>query len=237
MAIFLLIAASLSWAGPKVAVVIDDFGLNYKSTPPDEEWAGLPHPLTWAVMPESPRTKKAASLAAEKKIEVILHYPFDPFQTLKLPKEKAAAEDLAKVAALLEKSLKQVPNAVGLNNHRSYRATPNAPLMREFMRLYKPKGLYFLDSMVHPRSVAYAEAKAAGIPAARNFVFLDTASVHDKEFCVKMLKRAVARARKEGEAVAIGHHYFRGTYECLKEEMPRHAAEGIEFVRASALAR
>ncbi len=220
---------------PRLAVVIDDFGLTYKANVPDEKWYALEGPLTFAVMPESPRTKEAARLTKESGHELIIHMPFDPFLSLDLPKDEVSQEDLGKVEKLLEKSLKQIPGPVGLNNHRSYYATQNRPLMRAFMKLLEPKGLYFLDSKVSSKSVAYAEARAAGIPAAENSVFIDTAQIHTKEFCIKMLRRAAAQARRRGSAVAIGHHYFHGTYEGLREEMPKLAAEGIEFVHASAL--
>jgi len=234
----LFLAAPASAGAPQVAVVIDDFGLNYKKTPPDEEWMALKGAMTFAVMPESPRSSKAAALtsaAADK--ELIIHYPFDPFQSLKLAKDAVDPEDALKIAKLLDKSMKQIPNAKGLNNHRSYKGTKNAPLMRAFMAFLKPTGLYFLDSKVSEKSVAFAEAKLAGIPAAMNFVFLDTAELHTQAFCAKGLRQAVAHARKHGSAIAIGHHYFRTTFDCLKEEMPKHAKEGVEFVPASALAR
>ncbi len=226
-------------AAPQVAVVIDDFGLNYKKTPPDEEWLALPSTMTFAVMPESPRTKKIApmTLAAAASKELIIHYPFDPFQSLKLAKDKVDPEDVEKTRKLLEKAMKQIPNAKGLNNHRSYRGTQNRPLMNAFMAQLKPTGMYFIDSKVSEKSVAYAEAKAAGIPAAMNYIFLDTAELHTQAFCAKGLKTAVAHARKTGSAIAIGHHYFRTTFDCLKEEMPKYEKEGIEFVRGSALAR
>ncbi|OGR96042.1 MAG: hypothetical protein A2V88_13345 [Elusimicrobia bacterium RBG_16_66_12] len=224
-------------AGPKVAVVLDDFGLTYKKNPPDEEWMSLAQPLTFAVMPDSPRTKKAAKATLEAGKELIIHYPFDPFQKLVLAKDAAAPEDVAGATKLLEKCLRDIPGAVGLNNHRSYRGTRNRPLMREFMKVLKTKNLYFLDSKVSSKTVAYDEAKAAGIPAAMNDIFLDTAEIHTQAFCAKNLAAAVARARAHGEAVAIGHHYFRGTLDCLKEGMPRYAKEGVEFVKASALAR
>jgi len=225
-------------AAPQVAVVIDDFGLNYKKTPPDEEWMALPGVMTFAVMPESPRSKKAAALtSATTTKELMIHYPFDPFQSLKLAKDAADPEDVEKTKKLLEKAMSQIPNAKGLNNHRSYKATKNTPLMRAFMAQLKPTGMYFLDSKVSQKSVAYAEAKAAGIPAEENFIFLDTAELHTQAFCVKMLRQAVARARKSGSAIAIGHHYFRSTFDCLKEEMPKYEKEGVEFVRGSALAR
>lgn len=225
-------------AAPRVAIVIDDFGLNYKKTPPDEEWMALPWPLTYAVMPESPRTKKAAALvlAAASK-ELMIHYPFDPFQSLALAKDAVDPEDALKTAALLDKAMKQIPGAKGLNNHRSYKATQNRPMMNAFMAQLKPTGLYFLDSKVSAKSVAHAEAAAAGIRSASNNVFLDTAQVHTQAFCARMLRQAAALARKRGSAVAIGHHYYRTTLDCLKEEIPKHESDGVEFVFASALAR
>lgn len=232
-----LLLAVPAAAAPRVAVVIDDFGLNYKTTPPDEEWMALPSTMTFAVMPESPRTRKAAALtSAAPSKELMIHYPFDPFQSLKLSKDAVDPEDALKTAALLDKAMKQIPGAKGLNNHRSYKATKNRPLMNAFMAQLKPTGLHFLDSKVSDKSVAYAEAKLAGIPAAENFIFLDTAELHTEAFCRKMLKQAVARARRTGSAIAIGHHYFRSTFDCLRTEMPKYEKEGVEFVRASALA-
>lgn len=221
----------------RVAVVIDDFGLTYAANPPDERWMALDEPLTFAVMPESPRTRAAAraTLAAGK--ELIVHYPFDPFQRLDLAEDAATPADVDKTSRLLTKALKQVPGAVGVNNHRSYRATMNRPLMREFMRRLKPTGLYFVDSAVSPRSVAGAEARAAGVPTATNVRFLDTAQVHTAAFCAQSLSYAVARARRTGAALVIGHHYYHGTFDCLKAEMPRYTKEGVEFVKASALVR
>jgi polysaccharide deacetylase 2 family uncharacterized protein YibQ len=230
-------AVPVSAGSVKVAVVIDDFGLTYKANPVDEVWMKLDQPLTFAVMPDSPRTKIAAKATKEAGKELIMHYPFDPFQKLDMNPDAVTPGDVEKITALLEKMMKQVPGAVGLNNHRSDRGTKNRPLMAAFMKVYKPKGLYFIDSKVSPTSVAYAEAKAAGIPAAVNFIFLDTAQVHTKAFCEKNLKTAVAHARKTGEVLVIGHHYFHGTFDCLSEEMPRYAKEGVEFVKASALVR
>jgi len=235
LALLLSFLAGTASAGPKIAVVIDDFGLTYPKNVPDAEWMKIDWPITFAVMPESPRSTKAAQETLKNGHELIVHFPFDPFLSLQMPKEAASLEDMEKVKALLEKSLKQISGPVGLNNHRSYRGTQNRPLMAAFMKILKPKGLYFLDSKVSPRSVAYDEAKKAGIPAAENNVFLDEAKVHNKEFCIRMLRRAAAQARKRGSVIVIGHHYFHGTFEGLMEEVPKLQAEGFEFVFASAL--
>ena len=46
----------------------------------------------------------------------------------------------AAVRKLLDKSFKDIPGPVGVNNHRSYRATQNRPLMAAFMPLGGPPG-------------------------------------------------------------------------------------------------
>jgi polysaccharide deacetylase 2 family uncharacterized protein YibQ len=247
------LAAPMTAAAPRVAVVIDDFGLTYPKDQPDADWMALKFPITFAVMPVSPRTTKAAEQAKAAGHELIIHYPFDKYQKLELPKDSVSPADLKSVTALLEKAFKQIPGPAGLNNHQSLRGTMNRPMMAAFMKLLKPKGVYFLDSHVSPKSVAYDEARKAGIPAAVNGIFLDgtheakarrkapdvlaAAIAKDKAVCVHWLRYSAAQARKNGTAVAIGHHYYHGTYECLVDEVPRLQSEGIEFVFASALAR
>ena len=252
-AALLLLAAPAFAAAPRLAVVIDDFGLTYPKDQPDQDWMDLKFPITFAVMPVSPRTTKVAEQTKAAGHELIIHYPFDKYQKLELPKDRVSEADLKSVVALLEKAFKQIPGPVGLNNHQSYRGTMNRPMMAEFMKLLKPKGVYFLDSHVSPKSVAYDEARKAGIPAAVNGIFLDgtheaksrrkapevlaAAIAKDKAVCVHWLRYSAAQARKTGSAVAIGHHYYRGTYQCLVDEVPKLQAAGVEFVFASAVVK
>ena len=246
-----LCAAPVFAEAPRVAVVIDDFGLTYPKDVPDEKWMALKFPLTFAVMPVSPRTTKVAEETKASGHELIIHYLFDKYQKLELPVDRVSPADLKSVTALLDKAFKQIPGPVGLNNHQSLRGTANRPMMAAFMQLLKPRGVYFLDSRVGPKSVAYDEAKKAGIPAASNGIFLDgshepkarhskdpkvlaAAIEKDKAVCVHYLRYTADQARKHGTAVAIGHHYYHGTFECLVEEIPKLQAEGIEFIFASA---
>ncbi|HVA66685.1 MAG TPA: divergent polysaccharide deacetylase family protein [Elusimicrobiota bacterium] len=223
---------------PEIAVVIDDFGLTYKKNPPDNEWMKIKWPITFSDMPESPRTAQAARETIEYGHQLLIHFPFDPFLRLELPADRVDPNDLRQVKALLAKARKEIPGAVGLNNHRSTRATMNRPLMAAFMRLLKPTGLFFLDSHVSSKTVAYAEAKKAGLRAADNFVFLEEPGhYNDEAFAESMIRFAARHARKTGRVVLIGHHYFRGTYEALMKEEPLLKAQGFDFVFASQIAR
>ncbi len=250
---FVLPLPAAESAKPKIAVVIDDFGLTYPKDQPDADWMALKFPATFAVMPVSPRTKQASEQVKASGHELIVHFPFDKYLSLKLPADHVDPEDLKKVQALLTKALSQIKGPAGLNNHQSLRGTANRPMMAEFMSLLKPTGLYFLDSRVGPKSVAYDEARKAGIPAAVNGIFLDgphearsrrkgpealaAAIAKDQSVCEHYLRVIAGLARKNGSAVAIGHHYYHGTYRCLVEEVPKLQAEGFQFVFASEVLR
>jgi len=255
LSLLLLLAAGAraQAPAPKLAVVIDDFGLTYKKDVPDEDWYALKFPMTYAVMPVSPRTTQAAKRVKESGHELIIHFPFDKYLSLKLPADRVDPEDLAKVKALLAKTFAQIPDPKGLNNHQSLRGTANRPMMAAFMPLLKGRVDFFLDSRVGPHTVAYQEARKAGLPAAVNDIFLDgtheaharrkspaelaAAIAKDKAVCQHYLRVVAAQARKRGEGVAIGHHYYHGTYECLVEELPKLQKEGFQLVYASQLAR
>lgn len=223
-------------AAGRLAVVIDDFGHDYKTTPPDAEWWALPFEITAAVMPESKRTRQAAAGAKAAGREVILHFPFDPFLDLKLPADALDPADADKAAALLAKAMKQVPEATGLNNHRSYLGTKNRPMMAWLMPRLKERGFFFLDSRVSGKTVAYEEARKAGVKAAINDFFLEQGKPSEA-FCLKWLATGVSVAKRRGSAVVIGHHYHRTTLDCLKKGLPLAAAQGVDIVPVSALTK
>lgn len=233
----LLLLTSPALAKGRLAIVIDDFGLDHKNTPPDAEWFALPWTFTAAVMPESPRTAKSVAEAVASKKEFILHFPFDPFLSLKLPAEATDPKDLDAISKLLDKALSQVPGVSGLNNHRSLKATKNRPLMAWFTALLRKKGLFFVDSRVSGKTVAFQEARKAGVPTAINDFFLDEGPKSGEAFCRHWLDAAASVARRRGEAMVIGHHYYRGTLDCLKKRVPELQAAGIELIPISKLVR
>lgn len=229
---------------PRIAVVLDDFALTYKKSVKDEEWLAVKWPLTCAVMPTYKKNRYGLNTVdSAKKLalaghEVVIHFPFDPFLKLELPKDRVSDKDLAAVRKLLAESLADMPGARGINNHRSYGATKNRPLMAAFMKDLQGKGLYVLDSHVSPKSVAAEEARKAGLKTVVNDLFLEGPPRYDnKAACEKIMRQVAERARKHGSAVVIGHHYYRGTYDCLQTMVPKLQAEGFEFVFASQLAK
>jgi hypothetical protein len=96
----------------------------------------------------------------------------------------------------------------------------------------KGEGLFFVDSRTSAHSVAYDEARRAGLPAAGRDVFLD--NVQDVEAIVVEIRRLVRLAKTQGTAVGICHPHPE-TLEALRREAGLFRREGVDLVPASRL--
>jgi hypothetical protein len=121
----------------------------------------------------------------------------------------------------------------GVNNHMGSAATSDTPTMRNLMSVLKNKDLIFVDSLTTARSVAYAEAVRADVPAARNRIFLDYDNENEAAIATN-LRRLVNSARSSGLVVGIGHTHP-ATAAVLEREIPRLLREGVRFVTVSEL--
>src|SRR5690606_38023152 len=89
-------------------------------------------------------------------------------------------------------------------------------------------GLYFVDSLTNPNSVALEQAMLAGIPALERDVFLDNdlrPAALQRQF-----DQAVARARERGYDVLIGHPYPE-TLAVLRTALPALAPQPVQAQR------
>jgi polysaccharide deacetylase 2 family uncharacterized protein YibQ len=121
----------------------------------------------------------------------------------------------------------------GVNNHMGSRATADRETMRRLMRALSRRGLLFLDSLTTPHSVAYDEARKAGIDCLRCRLFLDEARP-TADVVRQNLRKLERAARASGFAVGIGHPHPE-TLEALKSELPRLQAAGVRLVTVSEL--
>ena len=77
--------------------------------------------------------------------------------------------------------------------------------MRVLMGKLGERGFYFLDSMTTPESVGISEARRAGVPNARNRMFIDSPVDESGRIDVEsQLAELAVVARKLGEAVGLG---------------------------------
>ncbi|MDQ5857831.1 MAG: divergent polysaccharide deacetylase family protein, partial [Acidobacteriota bacterium] len=137
-----------------------------------------------------------------------------------------------RIAEIVAEDLESVPGAVGVNNHMGSAATADARVMRAVVRVLADRGLFLLDSRTTEASVARRMAEEISLPAVSRRIFLDsvpTAAAIDRSF-----SELLARARKDGSALAIGHPYPE-TMAMLERELPKLQEKGVELVRVKTL--
>ena len=214
----------------QVALIIDDCG-QWLHT--ERGIIALPIPITLSVLPHVTYSTLIAQEAAAAGKGVMLHLPMEPLSHVNPgPGEIKTAMDDAAVAKQTEDDVAQVPLAKGVNNHEGSEASADPRVMKDVIGVIKQHDLFFIDSRTNAKSVGAEQAQDAGVPTASRNVFLDNqASVAYTE---SMLEHAVAIAKRDGSAIAIGHPKPT-TLEAIRDLYPKMEAEGVRFVLAQDL--
>jgi polysaccharide deacetylase 2 family uncharacterized protein YibQ len=194
--------SSLSASPAGLAIVIDDLGENMRVV---HKLLELGLPLTFSVWPHARFAEETARAAHEAGLELLIHLPMQP-RNSKLdagPHVLTAGMPREEMEAVLRQSLRALPQAAGLNNHMGSRFTCLRAEVRLFCEVLAPSGLFVLDSVTHPASVLYEEARRAGIAAARRDIFLDARP--GREEALAQLNAASRLALQGKRVVAVGH--------------------------------
>jgi len=218
-----------------VAIVIDDLGQDMK---PAQELLDLPDRITLAVMPRLPNSKKIAVAARNNGREVLVHIPMEAkVRTEKRSSPGMLRSDMTPMEfiAAVNEDLDSVPGAVGTNNHEGSALTENREAMTFLVSELKARGLFFLDSMTSPKSVAYTVAREFGVRSARRDVFLDNDGGNPAAIR-KQLDELVRIAKQNGRAIGIGHPHP-ATIAELRKWLAKLDDQGIEVVPVSALVK
>jgi uncharacterized protein len=214
-------------------VVFDDAGYSLRAA---REVFALPRPVTISILPDLPFSTPIAEEAARRGVQVILHLPVQPENPAADPGPGRITVEMTDeaIARTVAADFGTVPGAVGANNHMGSRGTADPRVMRAVLGTVKTRGLFFVDSLTTPRSVAAKTARAMGVPTAVRAVFLDN---QDNDEYVRAQFRVLIRAaRTRGQAIAIGH-VGKVTVRVLREMLPEFDEAGIRFVPVSALVR
>lgn len=233
-ALILLLAGSCAAAEtqpPRIAIIIDDLGYQKAA---GERAIGLPGPIAFAILPNTPRDAYLARFAHAKGKEVLLHLPLQAVQ------DRSAVGgslllDMSRQQFLqaFANSLEAVPHVVGINSHRGSLLTRHPGHMGWLMEEILDRGdLFFVDSYTTAESVALRVANENGVPALRRDVFLDPDP--EPETLVREFARLKKLARQQGFAIGIGHPYA-STLEFLESALPSLAEEGFDLVSISDL--
>ena len=128
----------------------------------------------------------------------------------------------------LEETLDSLPGVQGVNNHMGSRLTTLRPQMDWVMEELAERQLFFVDSRTQAATQAAIAAEARGLATLSRDVFLDNA--RDQASLEQAMGVAIAKARKQGFAVLIGHPYPE-TMAFLSSRLARVAeAEGVQLV-------
>jgi hypothetical protein len=212
---------------PRLALIIDDLG--YAEPELVTRLVAQPVPFTVAVLPYLEHSRPSAEIARRAGKEIILHLPMEGREE-KDPGPDALLDRLppAELKARTRKALADIPGIAGANNHMGSRLTADRGRMRLVLEEFRGRNLFFVDSRTTKDTVAYEVAKELGLAAASRKVFLDDSK--DFEEIRKQWERAVALAKQDGEAIAIGHIYPE-TVAALEKLIPATKGE-VRFVKA-----
>lgn len=213
----------------QLAIVIDDFGYRTKE---DNQILQLPTAVSIAILPDSPHGKIVANKAHQQGREILIHMPMAPISKQPLERDTlkpSMGQD--EINRIIQHAINNVPYAVGMNNHMGSAMTSDRQAMDRVIKALNHSNLYFLDSVTIGNTQAAIAAKAAGVPSLRRHVFLD--NVQTEAETRQQLARAIALARKNGSAIAIGHPHP-STVRALQQQLPLLPAD-IQLVAPSAL--
>jgi polysaccharide deacetylase 2 family uncharacterized protein YibQ len=226
-------AASGASPAPRIAIIIDDCGYNL---PHDLRFLNLPIPVTMSILPMTPHGKEVADAAASAGKAVILHLPMEPESSSAHPGPGVITTEMTddQVKSQVAADIASLPSMPGANNHMGSKATSDARVMRDVISVLRADNMFFIDSMTAFTSVGATTARDEGVPTAERDVFLDNHT--NVPYIENQIRQLEAIARKNGEAVAIGHPNPE-TAEALEKMVPQMQAAGFTFVTAQSLVK
>jgi polysaccharide deacetylase 2 family uncharacterized protein YibQ len=212
-----------------IAIIIDDMGTGREI---EKEILEIKYPLTLSFMP----TNFSKSYNLGKNFEILLHQPMEPENPNISSGEKAITTRMTpeEIKNQLRENLKDVPLAVGVNNHMGSLATSNKEVMLAVLEVIKEKNLFFVDSKTSKNSCGYSLAKSLNIPSLERDVFLD--GKRDKDYIREKFLLLQKISKEKGYAVGIIHPH-KESIAVLKEVLPEIEREGIKLVHISKLVR
>lgn len=225
-------AATAEKPAPLLAIIIDDLGDNRSK---GLAAIALPGAITYAFLPHTPFSQELARAAHKGGKEVILHAPMESKSGRRLgPGALEHFHDNEEIELILSTGLDSIPHVAGMNNHMGSRLTEDREKVSEIMQVMRKRGLFFVDSVTTPDTVAWKVARQQGIPYLTRDVFLDNRQ--EQAYIHNQFKQGLKIAVEQGYAVLIGHPYPE-TVAYLEKVLPVMSELGVRLVTASELIR
>lgn len=218
---------------PKVAIIIDDLGYDSDLA---FSFLKLNLELSLSILPSAPFTDIIVREANNKGREIILHQPMEPKDYPSVDPGRGAlllSMNERDILQVLNKNLREIRGAKGVNNHMGSSFTENREKMLLILQELKNRGLFYVDSRTTMRTVGFEQARRIGLPAAERTLFLD--NNQDPKAIRVQIERLLGIARDFGSAIGIGHPYNE-TFEIL-EKYQNRLKEEFDVVPVSELVR
>ncbi len=218
---------------PRIAIVLDDLGVDRKRT---ERAIALKGPLTLSFMAYATDLPRLTEEARRAGHELMVHVPMEPLRHSQDMGPNGLSVGLSRDEVLrrLRWDLGRFDGYVGINNHMGSRFTSDPASMTLVLEELKARGLLFLDSRTIGSSVGAELARKLGVPAVARDVFLDDEAT--SRGVSQQLAELEAIARRRGVAIAIGHPH-EATLAELAEWLTSLPSRGIELVPVSAIVK
>jgi len=219
---------------PRIAVIVDDLGGRRDVFDVLRE---MRRPLTVAVLPALPLSASIARDAFRAGMEVLLDVPMEPYRYPELdpgPGVLLTSMSPGEIQQAVGKQLETVAPAVGVMNRMGSRLTEDRPRMRAMIDVLAARRLFLVDAYTSSQSLAFDEARGAGVRAARRQILVDHAR-GDAGDRVRW-DEVAGWAERRGEVIVVAHGHPL-TVRLLKEYVPRWEARGLRLVPVSTLAR
>ena len=219
--------------GPRLAVIIEDLGLNRERT--EDAINKLPASVTLDFSPYAEDLQDWTDKARAAGHEVILSLPMEP---VRYPQDDPGPDALLTSLSpqqnveRLQKVLGRVTGYVGVMNAMGSKFTASTTALTPVMEDLSHRGLLFVDSSATRLSVAAKIARAMDIPRALNNRYVDneiTADAIDQQ--LGELERV---AQGYGAAVGIARAYPL-SIERLQAWIPTLRSKGIQIAPITAV--
>ena len=232
-----LIISTISFAEdkPRIALIIDDFGLHPPESDLMMQFAYLDCPFAAAIIPGLAYSTQLAELFHQAGKEVIIHLPMESAlpETVTEPLTLTVSMTTEEMRAIVFKAIYDIPFASGISNHQGSLFTGDKKAMNRLVKILDDTTLYFFDSLTAPGGTAYKTCRSNGIPSGKRDVFLDTDYTPGDSFDQR-LKQFLNLARQRGYAIAVAHRYPE-TLASLQAFLGSDEAVEFEFVYPSEL--
>lgn len=196
------VPAPASQGRPRIALVIDDMGLDRARS---DRAVALNGPVTLSYLAYAEDLKHQTEVAHRDGHELLVHVPMEPLaRGLDMgPNGISTHMSQDEVLRALRWDLDRFEGYVGINNHMGSKFTGDEQGMSWVLAELKARGLFFLDSRTIANSTGKKVAIAAGVPYAARDVFLD--DDQSAPAVAARLREVEDIARRDGTAIAIGH--------------------------------